>query len=238
MSRSSTAATPTTPPTCWTPSRPGSRASSDNPELFVGLIGDESADDAVYGAIADDLAKAGTLSVPITLIILVIALGALVAASIPLLIGLTAVLATLGLVSIVSQFFAVDQYVSAVVLLVGLAVGVDYSMFYLKRARQERAAGRSETASVEARRHRRPAVLISGLTVIIAMAGMFFTGDKGFASFGLATMMVAGVAMIASLHRPAGNLVAAGRPRGNRPGALPRPQPRRGRRGAVLGRHR
>ena len=171
-----------------------------NPELFVGLIGDESADDAIDGAVADDLTKAGTLSVPITLIILVVALGALVAASIPLLIGLTAVLATLGLVSIVSQAFAVDQYVSAVVLLVGLAVGVDYSMFYLKRARQERAAGRGETASVEAAAATAGrAVLISGITVMIAMAGMFFTGDQGFASFGLATMMVAGVAMIASL---------------------------------------
>ena len=173
---------------------------ASHPDLFVGLVGDASADDAIDGAIANDLKKAGTLSVPITLIILLIALGAVVAASIPLLIGLTAVLATLGLVGMVSQAFPVDQYVSAVVLLVGLAVGVDYSMFYLKRSRQERAAGRSEGAAVEAAAATAGrAVLISGLTVIVAMAGMFFTGDPSFASFGLATMMVAGVAMIASL---------------------------------------
>ena len=149
-----------------------------NPELFVGLIGDESSEDAVDGAVADDLKTAGMLSLPITLIILIIALGALVAASIPLLIGLSAVLGTLGLVAIVSQAFPVNQYVSAVVLLVGLAVGVDYSMFYLKRARQERAAGRSEGAAVEAAAATAGrAVLISGLTVIVAMAGMFLTGD-------------------------------------------------------------
>ena len=171
-----------------------------HPGLFVGLIGDASADDAIDGAIGDDLEKAGKLSVPITLIILLVALGALVAASIPLLIGLTAVLATLGLVAIVSQAYLVDQYVSAVVLLVGLAVGVDYAMFYLKRSRQERAAGRAEGAAVEAAAATAGrSVLISGLTVMIAMAGMFFTGDASFASFGLATMMVAGVAMIASL---------------------------------------
>jgi uncharacterized membrane protein YdfJ with MMPL/SSD domain len=171
-----------------------------HPELYVGLIGDESAEDAVDGAIADDLKKAGTLSVPITLIILVLALGALVAASIPLLIGLTAVLGTLGLVAIVSQAIPVNQFVSAVVLLVGLAVGVDYAMFYLKRSRQERAAGRAEGAAVEAAAATAGrSVLISGLTVMVAMAGMFFTGDPGLASFGLATMMVAGVAMIASL---------------------------------------
>ena len=106
---------------------------ASHPDFYVGSFGDASANNAIDGAIADDLKKAGTLSVPITLIILLIAFGAVVAASIPLLIGLTAVLATLGLVAIVSQAFPMDQYVSAVVLLVGLAVGVDYSMFYLKR---------------------------------------------------------------------------------------------------------
>jgi RND superfamily putative drug exporter len=171
-----------------------------HPALYVGLIGDASADEAIDGAIGDDLEKAGMLSVPITLIILIVALAALVAASIPLLIGLTAVLGTLGLVAVVSQAFPVDQYVSAVVLLVGLAVGVDYAMFYLKRARQERAAGRAEGAALEAAAATAGrSVLVSGLTVMVAMGGMFFTGDEGFASFGLGTMMVAGVAMIASL---------------------------------------
>ena len=71
----------------------------------------------------------------------------------------------------------------AMVLLIGLAVGVDYSMFYLKRERQERAAGRSERAALEAAAATSGrSVLISGLTVMVAMAGMFLTGDTTFAS--------------------------------------------------------
>ena len=89
---------------------------------------------------------------------------------------------------------------SALVLLIGLAVGVDYSMFYLKRAREERAAGRSIHASVEAAAATSGrSVLVSGLTVMVAMAGMFLTGDKIFASLALATIAVVAMAVLGSL---------------------------------------
>src|SRR5215210_6276284 len=117
-----------------------------HPQVFVGEFGPASASKAVKAVFSNDLKKAGLLSLPVTLIILVIALGALVAAGIPLLLGLTAVLATMGLLALPSQLLPVDEEVFAVVLLVGLAVGVDYAMFYLKREREERAAGRSEQA--------------------------------------------------------------------------------------------
>jgi uncharacterized membrane protein YdfJ with MMPL/SSD domain len=86
------------------------------------------------------------------------------------------------------------------VLLIGLAVGVDYSMFYLKRERQERAAGRSPEAALEAAAATSGrSVLISGLTVMTAMAGMFLTGDQTFASLALATILVVAVAVLGSL---------------------------------------
>ena len=170
-----------------------------HPEFYVGSVG-ESTSKAVFAAFMDDLAKAGLLSVPLTLIILVIAFGALVAAGIPLLLALTAVFAALGLVGLVSQVLPMSESVSAIVLLIGLAVGVDYTMFYLKREREERAAGRSEEAALEAAAATSGrSVLISGLTVLVAMGGMFFTGDAGFASFGAATMIVVAVAMVGSL---------------------------------------
>ncbi len=85
-------------------------------------------------------------------------------------------------------------------LLIGLAVGVDYSLFYLRREREERAAGRSERDALEvAAATSGRAVLVSGLTVMTAMAGMFLTGDKIFASFGVATIMVVAIAMLGSL---------------------------------------
>jgi uncharacterized membrane protein YdfJ with MMPL/SSD domain len=175
-------------------------AQDAKPQFFIGEFGDASAVKAIATAAADDLGKAGLLSLPITLIILVIAFGALVAAGIPLLLALTAVFATFGLVAVTSQVVPVATQASAVVLLIGLAVGVDYSLFYLRREREERAAGRSERAALEiAAATSGRSVLISGLTVMIAMAGMFLTGDKIFASFGVATIMVVAIAMLGSL---------------------------------------
>ena len=171
-----------------------------HPEFFIGEFGDASAVDAVETAFADDLEKAGQLSLPITLLILVVAFGALVAAGIPLLLALTAVFGTFGLVALSSHVLPVAPQAPALVLLIGLAVGVDYSMFYLKRQREERAAGRSVHAAVEAAAATSGrSVLISGLTVMAAMAGMFLTGDRIFASFGIATIAVVAMAVLGSL---------------------------------------
>jgi RND superfamily putative drug exporter len=171
-----------------------------HPSFFIGEFGDASAQTAADEAAAKDLESAGVFSIPITLIILVIAFGALVAAGIPVLLALTAVFATFGLMALPSHVLPMAQEVSATVLLIGLAVGVDYSMFYLRRERQERAAGRSERAALEAAATTSGrSVLISGLTVIVAMAGLFLTGDATFASFGVACMLVVAVAVLGSL---------------------------------------
>ena len=171
-----------------------------HPGFFIGEFGDASSAKAVDTLFADDLASAGVFSVPLTLIILVVAFGALVAAGIPLLLALTAVFATFGLTALPSHVLPIAQEAPAVVLLIGLAVGVDYSMFYLRREREERAAGRSERAALEAAAATSGrSVLVSGLTVMVAMAGMFLTGDATFASFGYATMIVVAVAMLGSL---------------------------------------
>src|SRR5438477_5469765 len=175
-------------------------AQGAHPGLFVGEFGGASAAKAVDTAFANDLKSAGVFSIPLTLIILVIAFGALVAAGIPLLLALTAVFATFGLAALPSHLLPLAPEAFAVVLLVGLAVGVDYSMFYLRREREERAAGRSERAALEAAAATSGrSVLISGLTVMVAMAGLFLTGDATFASFAYATMMVVGIAMLGSL---------------------------------------
>ena len=171
-----------------------------NPAFTIGEFGDVSAEQAVVESYDDDLGTAGMLSLPVTLIILVLTFGSLVAAGIPLLLALTAVFATFGLVALSSLVLPVALQAPAMVLLIGLAVGVDYSMFYLKRERQERAAGRSERAALEvAAATSGHSVLISGLTVIVAMAGMFLTGDAIFSSLALATILVVAVAVLGSL---------------------------------------
>jgi RND superfamily putative drug exporter len=176
------------------------QAQAANPGLRISQFGTASTDKEINESVAKDLERAGLLSVPVTLVVLLIAFGALVAAGIPLLLALTAVIATLGLLAIPSQIWPVDENVSAVVLLIGLAVGVDYSLFYLKREREERAAGRSEQAALEAASATSGrAVLVSGVTVMIAMAGMFVTGDPTFSSFAMATILVVAIAVLGSL---------------------------------------
>ena len=175
-------------------------AQSAHPQFTIEEFGDGSVSKEINDQFGKDLLKAGALSLPVTLLILLITFGALVAAGIPLLLALTSVLATFGLLALPSKVLPMDDSVFAVVLLIGLAVGVDYSMFYLKREREERAAGRAESASIEAAAATSGrSVLISGVTVIVAMAGMFLSGDKTFSSFAAATILVVAISVVGSL---------------------------------------
>src|SRR5581483_2569407 len=171
-----------------------------NPQFYVGEAGAVSSEKALNKLFNQQLEQAGTRSVPLTLLILLFVFGSVLAAWIPLMLGLQAVIATIGLTAIFSHLVPMDESVGAVVTLVGLAVGVDYTLFYLRREREERAAGRTEGAALAAAAATSGrAVLISGATVMIAMAGMLFTGDRTFESMGIATMTVVAVAMIGSL---------------------------------------
>jgi RND superfamily putative drug exporter len=172
-----------------------------HPQLTIGEFGDASANNQVSEAISSDFKTALITSLPITLLILFVAFGALVAAGLPLLLGLTAVIATIGLIGPISHIGSgVDESINEVVLLIGLAVGVDYSMFYLRREREERAAGRSEGAALAAAAATSGrAVLVSGFTVMIAMAGMYLAGASTFQSFATGTILVVAVAVVGSL---------------------------------------
>src|SRR6185503_10202570 len=119
----------------------------------------------------DDFKRAEFLSLPITMLILIVAFGALVAAGVPLLLAITAVVGTLGLVGPISQIVPMESSANSVILVIGLAVGVDYSMFYLRRKMEERDAGRSSEAALEfAAATSGKAVLVYGLTVMIVIA--------------------------------------------------------------------
>jgi RND superfamily putative drug exporter len=171
-----------------------------NPQLLIGEVGDATANKAISDRIADDFRRAEATSVPVTLVILVIAFGALVAAGIPVLLGMTAVMAALGLTALVSHLIHVDESINSVILLIGLAVGIDYSLFYLRRAREERARGHSSADALEiAAATSGRAVLVSGLTVMAAMAGMFLMGTRVFQGFGIGTVLVVAIALVGSL---------------------------------------
>ena len=171
-----------------------------NPQFNVEQFGSGSSEKDLHKSFQSDLGKAGMISLPLTLLILAIALGGLVAAGVPLLLALTGVLATMALITIPSQVLPLDSNVGPLVLLIGLAVGVDYSLFYMRREREERASGKSPRESLEtAAATSGRAVMVSGITVIIAMSGMFITGEATFESFAVATVSVVAVEMLVSL---------------------------------------
>jgi uncharacterized membrane protein YdfJ with MMPL/SSD domain len=170
------------------------------PGLFIGELGTASNNKAINQLVSDDFHKAEATSVPVTLLILVVAFGALVAAGVPLLLGFTAVLAALGITELLSHALHVEQSVTSVILCIGLAVGIDYSLFYVRRAREERARGRTPSDALQAAAATSGrAVLISGLTVMIAMIGMFLMGNQVFTSFGIGTVLVVAIALVGSL---------------------------------------
>jgi uncharacterized membrane protein YdfJ with MMPL/SSD domain len=171
-----------------------------NPGFRIEEFGLASANHELTKVFDKDFKRAEYTSLPITLVILLIAFGAFVAAGVPVLLAFSAVLAAIGLSSLVSHVFPMADFINNVILMIGMAVGVDYSLFYLQREREERRRGADpHRALLTAAGTSGQAVLISGATVLIAMAGMFFAGNKIFTSMAIGTMMVVFVAMIGSL---------------------------------------
>jgi uncharacterized membrane protein YdfJ with MMPL/SSD domain len=172
-----------------------------NPGFSVREVGEASANYEIGKTFEKDFKNAERLTIPITLVILLAAFGALVAAGLPVLLAFSAVLASLGLFSLVTHASSADyQSTSAVILLIGMAVGIDYSLFYLRREREERAAGQKPRAALlRAAATSGQAVLISGVTVLIAMAGMFIASNKIFTGMAFGTILVVACAVVGSL---------------------------------------
>ncbi|MGW0777821.1 MMPL family transporter [Streptomyces sp. NPDC002835] len=169
-------------------------------KLRIEELGSASMGKTFDEAFGDDFRRAEFSAVPVALGILLIAFGALVAALLPVLLAITAIAATMGLMGVVSHVMPMSETADSVMLLVGLAVGVDYCLFYLRREREERAAGRDgRTAIMIAAATSGRAVVVSGVTVCVAMAGMLFTGIGEFESMGLASLIVVAVAMAGSV---------------------------------------
>jgi uncharacterized membrane protein YdfJ with MMPL/SSD domain len=207
------------------------------PGVTLQQAGDGTVDNAFDTIIEEDLQSAELISLPIILVVLAIAFGALVAALVPLLLGITAVAAALGAAGVISQIAPDDGVTGSMIVLIGLAVGVDYSLFYIRREREERAAGKGKQAALEATAATvGRAIVVSGLTVIVALAGLLVTGLSVFASMALGTMAVVAIAVVGSVTVLPAVLALLGDKvnRGRLPGFGRRP--RRGRAWAAIAR--
>jgi RND superfamily putative drug exporter len=171
-----------------------------HPSLRIAEAGDASEDRILNAQVSSDFRKAESTSLPITLILLVGVFGALIAAGIPLLLAGTAVISAISLTSVIGKWLPTGASTSEVVLLIGMAVGIDYTLFYLRREREERNKGRSTSEALQiAARTSGRAIVVSGLTVMIALGGLFLTGFSVFTGIGIGTIVVVGVTVIGSL---------------------------------------
>jgi RND superfamily putative drug exporter len=169
--------------------------SSDGTARVSAVLDDNSADSG-----NSDLQRAERLSVPVTLAVLLIAFGALVAAAVPVVLAVTAVVAAFGLLGPISQVFPLDSSVKTVVLLIGMAVGVDYALFYVIRSREERERGLgSHEALAKTARTSGQTVIVAGTTVALAMAGQFLIGSSVFNGIASGTIAVIACAVAGSV---------------------------------------
>jgi RND superfamily putative drug exporter len=173
---------------------------AQNPALRFDEFGDASGQKWLNQSLGNDFKRAEWTAVPLAFGILLAAFGALIAAALPVVLAVTAFVAALGLLDLISHAIPVASTSTSVMLLMGLAVGIDYCLFYLRRERQERAAGRSPQEALRiAGATSGHSVLVSGLTVMVAMAGMFLTGMHIFDSFAIASILVVAIAMLGSV---------------------------------------
>lgn len=172
----------------------------DHPSVRVEQVGWQSIGKALEETLGKDFQRAEMLSIPATLLVLLVAFGALIAAGVPLLLAMSSVGAAIGLSTLASHLLPANDSTNSVILLIGLAVGVDYSLFYIRREREERARGRAHLDAVEiAAETSGHAVVVSGIAVTISMAGLFLARDSIFSSFAVGSILVVAVAVVGSL---------------------------------------
>ncbi|MBW8093659.1 MMPL family transporter [Streptomyces hygroscopicus subsp. hygroscopicus] len=186
-----------------------------HPRLLVEETGSPSVGKGVDEQRGSDLALSEAITLPVTLITLLIVFGSVVMALVPLLLALSSIAAAMGLSMIASHLSPDAGVGNNVILLIGLAVGVDYTLFYLKREREERArsggtmgpAALVELAAATSGR----AVVVSGLAVIASTATLYLASDVIFASLATGTVVVVSVAVVSSLTVLPALLVTIGR---------------------------
>ncbi len=157
--------------------------------------------DDINEVVNTDLDGSLKLTLPLTFLILLVAFGAVTAALVPLVLAVTALLAAFGFLGFYSQTVSeVSPYATQLIVLIGLAVAVDYSLFMVTRYRTERRYGRDKMRAIEvASSTAGRAVFFSGIVVMVSLAGLFFLEDIIFRSMAVGTIAVVMISIIGSL---------------------------------------
>lgn len=167
----------------------------------IHTFGNTLLNDQAMDSISKSLDSSLAITLPLTFVILLLAFGAVAAAFVPLMLGITSLLAAFGFLAIYSNTISkVDSDASQLIVLIGLAVSVDYSLFIVTRYRNERRHGREKLQAIEiASSTAGRAVFFSGITVMISLAGLFFLPSSMFSSMAAGTIAVVLFSVIGSL---------------------------------------
>ncbi|MEU3988003.1 MMPL family transporter [Streptomyces platensis] len=174
-----------------------------HPELRVAETGSPSVSVGVNTQRGQDLALSEAIALPVTLLTLLVVFGSALMAAVPLLLALTSIAAAMGLSMVVSHLQPDAGVGANIILLIGMAVGVDYTLFYLKREREERARaggrlGAEALVELAAATSGR-AIVVSGLAVIVSTATLYLATDVVFSSLATSTVIVVLAAVLSSL---------------------------------------
>ena len=168
--------------------------------FLVQVFGEASINHTFETLAEEDLTTGESIGIGVALIILALVFGAVVAAVIPILLAIAAIFIAIGLTGVVGQFVELNEFVPNIMTMMGLAVGIDYSLFILSRYREERGNGLSEADAVEkAWATAGRAVVFSGITVVFALLGMLLIPERVFQAFRVGSILVVFVAVLASL---------------------------------------
>jgi len=170
------------------------------PDFEVLTVGDGSTNEEINKITEEDLARGEGFGAAIAFIILIVVFGALVAAFVPLLLAAIAIAIAFGLATIVSQTTELSFFVTNIVTMIGLAVGIDYALFVVDRYREERRHGNAKIDAItRSGATASRAVLFSGMTVVFALAGMIIVPNNIYRSLGIGAILVVVVAVAATM---------------------------------------
>jgi putative drug exporter of the RND superfamily len=171
------------------------------PEGFTVQVAGQGVLFADFSEIAEeDLRRGESIGIAIALIILIVVFAAVVAAVVPIVMAIAAIAVALGLVSLIGQLVDFNLFVTNMISMIGLAVGIDYSLFIVSRYREERKKGLPKAEAIGAAgATANRAVFFSGLTVVIALLGMFIIPATIFRSLAAGAILVTVAALAASM---------------------------------------
>jgi RND superfamily putative drug exporter len=176
------------------------QAADADPVFRVTTAGEGSID-AEFNKLAEEtLARGELIGITVALVILLVVFGAAVAAGLPILLALASILVAVGASAIAGQVLPLDEFVIQIITMIGLAVGIDYALFIVKRYREELANGYSKVEAITvAGATSTKTVVVSGVSVVIALSGMMIMPDVTFRSFGMGAIFVVVAAVVAAM---------------------------------------